>query len=371
MLSGIQTLYAHVDMDAFFVSVELARRPDLCGKPVVVGGGKGKRLGVVAAASYEARVYGIRSGTSILEARRRCPWLIIIYPDHQSYESASRHVMKILRDVTPDVQVLSVDEAVVGLSGILKLWGPPMKIAGMIHRRIEQEVCVPCSIGVARFPLVAKLASKLAKRNGICMILPEQETAFLYDHRISLMPGVGRKTTAYLKYHNVATVGDLVKHAPLFWEKLMLTRAIENPYPKSISSECTLDQDIEDRSEVETTLCKLCRKVVTKMRNHKLKAAGISVRVRYNDFQTFERHRTRQELKYDQRVIQLARELFREADCLDFPVRLVGIRLFNLTVDNGDLPLPSRREDHVTESVCRVMDQVRRKYGTHSLAQGK
>ena len=342
MLNGINSIFAHVDMDSFFVSVELIRHPELRGKPVVVGGGRGSRMGVVAAASYEARAYGVRSGTSILEAKRRCPDLIIVHPNHLLYEAVSRNVMEILREITPDVQVLSVDEAVLDLSGVLRLWGPPMRIADRIHGEIEREVGVPCSIGIARFPLVAKLASKLAKM-----------------------------TTAYLKYLDISTVGELLARAPLFWERLLLTRPVENPFPKSVSSEVTLDRDMKDRKAVLAVLRDLCRKVASRMRRKNLKAGGISVRVRYGDFQAFEQHRTRTELRYDFEVIRQAEELFSLVDCLLLPIRLVGVRLSPLFVDGGSRPLTAGARGYAVAAVYRTMDKVQKKYGRNSLFQGR
>ena len=371
MLNGIDSVFAHVDMDSFFVSVELVRHPELQGKRVVVGGGRGSRLGVVAAASYEARAFGVRSGTSILEAKRRCPDLTIVRPDHLLYETVSRNVMAILREITPDVQVLSVDEAVLDLRGVLRLWGPPMAIADRIHRKIQREAGVPCSIGVARFPIVAKLASKLAKRNGICMLMPRKETAFLRDHRISMMPGVGRMTTAYLNYLDVRTVGELVERAPLFWERLLLTRPVENPFPKSVSSELTLDRDMVDRHGVRAVLRNLCRKVASRMRRKSLKAGGISVRVRYGDFQSFEQHQTRIELRYDFEVIRLAEKLFKLADCLSLPIRLVGVRLAPLSVDEGSRPLGAGPRGQTVAAAYRTIDKVQKKYGRGSLFQGR
>ena len=370
MLNGIDSIFAHVDMDAFFVSVELTRHPELRGKPVVVGGGRGSRMGVVAAASYEARAYGVRSGTSILEAKQRCPGLVIVHPNHLSYEAVSRNVMAILEEITPDVQVLSVDEAVLDLSGVLRLWGAPMRIADRIHQKIQREVGIPCSVGVARFPLVAKLASKLAKRNGICMILPRKETTFLYDHRISLMPGVGRMTTAYLKYLDVFTVGELVEREPLFWERLLLTRPVENPFPKSVSSELTLDRDTVDRKKVLAVLRTLCRKVASRMRSQALLAGGISVRVRYGDFQAFEQRRTRTELRYDFEVIRQAEGLFGLADCLPLPIRLVGVRLSPLFVDGGSRTLATGTRGHAVAAAYRTMDRIQKKYGRGALFQG-
>ena len=354
----------------FFVSAELTRNPHLKGKPVVVGGGRGERLGVVAAASYEVRGYGIRSGTSIMEARKRCSRLIIIPPDHLFYEAMSRRIMAFLREVSPAVQTLSVDEAVVDLQGVLRLWGSPMAVAARIHEGIRREIGVPCSVGVSRFPLIAKLASKLGKRNGICLVLPGHETSFLLDHKLSLLPGVGRMTTAYMDYLQVRTVGDLVRRDPVFWERLMLTRAVENPFPKSISSEQTLDRDMEDRDMVKAILRGLARKITTKMRRYGLKAGGISVRIRYHDFQSVERHLTRQEFRYDRDVTTRAMALFDAADIMDAPIRLAGVRLFNLIPDDGDLPVSCVREDRSLASIYRVMDRVRRKYGRNSLTQG-
>ncbi len=371
MLNGIDSVFAHVDMDAFFVSVELARRPELKGKPVAVGGGRGNRPGVVAAASYEARAFGVRSGISVFEAKRRCSGLVIIRPDHQLYESVSRNVMEILRGITPDIQVLSVDEALLDLKGVLRLWGPPMAIADRIHREIQRETGVLCSIGLARFPLVAKLASKLAKQNGICMIFPGEETAFLYDHRISMIPGVGRTTAAYLKYFNFVTVGELVKGVPLFWERLLLTRPVENPFPKSVSSELTLDRDIQDRKTVREVLRNLCRKAAFRMRNRGLKAGGISVRIRYGDFQSFDRHQTGVELRYDFEVISLAENLFKAVDCLSLPVRLVGVRLAPLSIDAGNRVLTAEPRRHAAVSLYRIMDRVQKKYGPGVLSHGR
>ncbi len=371
MLTGIDSVFAHVDMDAFFVSVELARRPGLKGKAVAVGGGRGSRMGVVAAASYEARNLGVCSGMPVILAKRRCPDLVMIRPDMCLYESVSRKVMSILRMVTPDLQVLSVDEALLDLSGVLRLWGEPMRIADKIHGWIRRELGVPCSIGIARFPLVAKLASKLAKQNGICMISPGEETAFLRGRKISAMPGIGRKTAAYLNYLGIFTMGDLSSRLPLFWERLLLTRPVPNPFPKSVSSERTLDRDAMNRHEVLPVLRELCRKIAFKLRRRGLGAGGVSVRIRYGDFQTVEQHRTRLELRYDVDIIRYAEELFAIADCLPLPIRQVGVRLAPLFAVGEEGRCFSDPSGVSVSAIYRVVDTIREKYGRGVLVQGR
>ena len=196
----------HVDMDAFFVSVELMDRPELAGKPVAVGG---KERGVVSAASYEARTYGVNSAMPVGQAFRRCPQLIMLPPNGARYSAVSKQVMAILRDITPLVEQVSVDEAFLDVSGARRLFGSPVQIAMDLRQRVRTEVGVPASVGIAATKHVAKVASAHAKPDGLLLIPESATTRFLHSLPVGALWGVGEKTRERLEIQGVETVADL------------------------------------------------------------------------------------------------------------------------------------------------------------------
>jgi len=361
VFSFSDSLYCHVDMDAFFVSAEISRNSFLRGKPVVVGGGAGERLGVVAAASYEARSYGIFSGTPIGKAKSLCSDLIVIHPDFDFYSNLSNRIMNTMREVSPDVQELSVDEAVVDITGVLRLWKSPMNIADRIKRLIKENTGLPCTIGIARFPVLAKMCSKMAKPDGILFAIQGQEERLLFDHDISDIPGVGRALSKQFRYFGINTIGQFCKKEPLKWEKMLLTRTVPNLYPKSVSAAMTLDKDCDNRNEVIKTLSFLCSKCGTKLRKYGLTAKYISVVVRYSDFSSFSSHIRIEGLMYDNDIQFYGKKLFKEADSDSLSVRLVGVRLGEFSPYQG-LPVVYDKKIVKNAKVHNVMDKIRIKY---------
>lgn len=361
MLSGMDSLYCHVDMDSFFVSAEISRNLSLKGKPVVVGGGAGARLGVVAAASYEARRFGIFSGTPISEAKSLCRDLIIIHPDFSFYNDLSDKIMNTMTEVSPDVQILSIDEAVVEITGVLKLWKSPMNAASKIKNLIREKTNLPCTVGIARFPVLAKMCSKLAKPDGILYALPGLEERLLYDHNISDIPGIGRSLKKQYRYYGINTVGQFCKRNHLAWEKMLLTRSLSNPFPKSVSASMTLDKDCEIRTEVLRTLNFLCSKCGTKLRKYSLTAKFISVVVRYSDFTSFSSHIRIRNLIFDNDIQYFAKKLFHEADTDILPIRLIGVRLGEFSCYQG-MPVLYDKQTVRNVKVHNTLDKIRNKY---------
>ena len=207
--SNVPTIM-HIDMDAFFVSVEQAINPKLYGKPIIVGGSTGERYGVVCSASYETRNYGVRSGMPLNEALRRCPQAITITPAHTHYIEYSHAIQNILLDFSPLVEMASVDEAYVDLSGTQRFHGKtPSGIADVIRNRIKQELNLPSSCGIATTRIVAKIASGCAKPNGRLWIMPGEERQFLRPLMIEKMPGIGPRCSEVLHGHGITTLGNI------------------------------------------------------------------------------------------------------------------------------------------------------------------
>ncbi|MFG2100482.1 DNA polymerase IV [Micromonospora echinaurantiaca] len=296
----------HVDMDAFFASVEVRRRPELRGRPVVVGG-LGPR-GVVSSASYEARRYGVRSAMPTMRARALCPDAVYLPPDFTQYTAASRAVMQIFRDVTPLVEPLSLDEAFLDVAGARRLFGPPAAIARLIRGRVAAEQGLTCSVGVAPSKFVAKLGSTRAKPDGLLVIPAGRVLEFLHPLPVAALWGVGERAAEALRRLGLNTIGDLAE-APLG----MLRRAVgeasathlhelawgRDPrrvspehVEKSIGAEVTFDADVADPLEIRRALLALAEKVGARLRRAGQVGRTVSLKVRLTDFRTVNRSRT-------------------------------------------------------------------------------
>ncbi|MEV4541036.1 DNA polymerase IV [Micromonospora echinaurantiaca] len=296
----------HVDMDAFFAAVEVRRRPELRGRPVVVGG-LGPR-GVVSSASYEARRYGVRSAMPIMRARALCPDAVYLPPDFTQYTAASRAVMQIFRDVTPLVEPLSLDEAFLDVAGARRLFGPPAAIARLIRERVAAEQELTCSVGVAPSKFVAKLGSTRAKPDGLLVVPAGRVLEFLHPLPVAALWGVGERAAEALRRLGLNTIGDLAE-APLG----MLRRAVgeasathlhelawgRDPrrvspehVEKSIGAEVTFDADVADPLEIRRALLALAEKVGARLRRAGQVGRTVSLKVRLTDFRTVNRSRT-------------------------------------------------------------------------------
>jgi DNA polymerase-4 len=302
--SGCRVL--HVDMDAFFASVEVRRRPELRGRPVVVGG-SGPR-GVVASASYEARRFGVRSAMPGAVARRMCPGAVFLPPDFTAYTEASRAIMSIFKDVTPLVEPLSLDEAFLDVGGAERLFGPPTVIAQLIRRRVADEQRLPCSVGVAATKFVAKLASTRAKPDGLLVVPAKLTLDFLHPLPVAALWGVGERTAETLHRLGLRTVRDVAR-APVPMLRAALGEAAANHLhelawardprrvtpehvEKSIGAETTFDEDVADPAVIRRTLLALATKTAARLRRADQTGRTVAIKVRLADFRTLNRSRT-------------------------------------------------------------------------------
>ena len=334
----------HVDMDAFFASVEVKKRPELRHRPVVVGGG---HRGVVAAASYEARRFGVRSAMPMTQALRLCPRAVVLPPDRAAYQEASAQVMGILRDVTPLVEPLSLDEAFLDVSGARRLHGRPAAIAARIRARVAAELQLTCSVGVAPTKFVAKLASARCKPDGLLVVPAERVLDFLHPLPVTALWGVGARTAEPLHRLGVRTVGDLaatpvdtlrraVGNAAA--EHLSALAVGDDPRPvqpdeveKSISADRTMDTDLTGEADVRQQLLRLAEEVGARVRKRGFGARTVGIKIRFADFRTVTRVRTLESwTDSTAQIYETAVELYRSLR-LDQPrIRLVGVKCENL-----------------------------------------
>ena len=378
----------HVDLDAFFVAVERLHDPSLVGKPVVVGadprGGRGR--GVVAAASYEARVYGIHSAMSISEAYRLCPDAVWLPGRPSLYAKAGRAVRRLFRRVTPAVEPVSIDEAYLDLSGTERLHGPPAVTADRLRRRILDETGLSASLGLATSKVVAKIASELAKPAGFLHVWPGHEAALLSPLPIDRMPGIGPAMRARLHEFNVRTLGDLAGiDAPFLqaafgeWGPLLHDRARgedgvevhEQERPKSVSRETTFDEDTTDLERCEAVLFHLAERAARDLRSHGLTARTVVLKLRYRDFTTITRRTTLATPTDSDRVIAAqARDLFRGAYARRVAVRLLGVGLVNLVDAAPQLDLFAEPRALAWERLVGALDRLRDRWGFDAVRTG-
>jgi DNA polymerase IV len=334
----------HVDMDAFFAAVEIRRRPELRGKPVVVGGA-GPR-GVVSSASYEARRYGVRSAMPGMRARALCPQAIFLPPDFAEYSAASRAVMTIFRDVTPLVEPLSLDEAFLDVAGAQRLLGRPAVIARDIRARVFAEQRLTCSVGVAPSKFVAKLGSTRAKPDGMIVVPAGQVLDFLHPLPVDALWGVGEKAAETLHRLGLNTVGDLAR-APVAMLRAPLgeasaahlhelawgrdpRRVVSEHVEKSIGAEMTFDTDVSDSMIIRRSVLALAEKVGARLRAGGVVGRTVSIKVRLADFKTINRSRTMlTTTDVAREIFEISWALFEALGASD-QIRLIGVRVEGL-----------------------------------------
>jgi DNA polymerase-4 len=378
-------------MDAFFVSVEELFDPSLKGKPVVVGG-KADQRGVVAAASYAARRFGVHSAMPLRTAARLCPSAIFVEGHPDRYRQASRQVFAVLNRFSPQVEMASIDEAYLDLSGTQRLHGPPLQAAHTLHQLIQRETNLNCSLGLASSRLVAKVSSDQAKPNGVLYILPGQEAHFLAPLEVRKIPGVGKKTEIALHQLGIRRVGDLARLGDSLlaehfgkWGLALAGKARgedaggwfdaeigRNDDPKSISHEFTFGEDTADADRLETGLLKLSEMVAKRLREHKLYARTIQLKFRYRDFSTFTRassldHAT----QLDRDIAGAVIKLFRSAWDKRTPIRLLGVYAGSLQQIEGQMNLLEEAETAKLRNVFRSVDHIRDRFGGNSVSLGK
>jgi DNA polymerase-4 len=375
----------HVDLDAFFAAVEQRDRPELRGRPVIVGGSDPTQRGVVSAASYEARAFGVHSAMPLRTAYRLCPQGVFLPVDGRKYQAASREVMAILRRFTPQVQPISIDEAFLDVTGSRALFGDGETIARTIKRTVHDEVGLTASVGVAATKLVEKIGSDLRKPDGLVVVPPGEEAAFLAPLPISRLWGVGEKTAAVLREFGVQTIGDLAALPPDALERrfgkhgaALVERAhgvdadpvATGDRAKSIGHEHTFGHDTADREVIERTLLGMADGVAWRLRAAGLKAATITLKLRDSSFATITRQTTLDvpgdltEPIYEAALVLLRRELHGQR------IRLVGVTASNFR-DREQLSLFGAAEDPKRHQAAEAMDSIRRKYGERAVTRGR
>jgi DNA polymerase IV len=379
----------HVDMDAFFVSVEELFDPSLKGKPVVVGGRPDQR-GVVSAASYAARKFGVHSAMPLRTAYQHCPHAIFVEGHPERYRECSEVVYGVFQQFTPQVSMASIDEAYLDLTGTERLHGPPFAAAHKLHERMKAETQLNCSIGIATSRLVAKVASDQAKPNGILWIVPGAEAAFLAPLDIRKIPGVGKSFEQRLHELGIRQVGDLARLDERFLEekfgKWGLALAGKShgldaggwfdgqigahEDPKSISHEHTFGEDTADGDTLESMLARLSEMVGRRLREHGLFARTVQLKLRYSDFSTYTRaHTIDHGTQIDIELFEEVRALFRRA-WNGGAVRLLGVHAGSLVHDEGQLNLLDGGRSERWRKALTAADRLRDKFGETSVAMG-
>jgi DNA polymerase-4 len=370
----------HVDLDAFFASVEQLDNPALRGHPIVVGGVPPGR-GVVASCSYEARQYGIRSAMPAAEASRRCPHVVFVAPRMQRYAERSRRVMRVLRSFSPDVQPISIDEAFVDLSGTERLHGPPQEAAAALRARVAAELGLTITVGGATGRYVAKLASAAAKPDGLLIVPPGEESAFVATLRLEDLWGVGGSTVARLHAAGIHTVAALAERTPASLEATLGSGAARFlhlaargrepgagrlwPRRRSVSAERTFAADSADPTRLNRALLGLAHRVMQRMLEHSLSGRTVTIKYRHADFNTFSARRSLE------RPIASAAELYDVARALLYrrwngttPLRLLGCGVADVKASGYEqAELFARRYDRERQIEAALLDLRRRDKG--------
>lgn len=378
---------AHIDMDAFYASVERLDDPALEGKPVIVGGSS--QRGVVSAASYEARRYGIHSAMPIFQAKRLCPHGVFLPVRMQRYVEVSRVVMGCLGEFSPLVEQVSVDEAYVDLTGTDRIFGPPEDTARTIKRRIHDATALTCSVGLSTSKLLAKIASDMDKPDGLTIIPPDRVLSFLRELPIGKVPGIGEKSEEELTKLGVSLIGDLrrfereflVERFGRFGERLIrISRGeVDSPVvpytaPKSISGEVTLEEDTDDPAVIKRILLAQSDRVARRLRKEGFRGRTVTMKLKRDDFTSITRSSTLE------RPVHLADAIYREAaklldgERLKRRVRLVGIGVGKLEPadESGQLPLFDGRgaREEKMERAERAMDEITDRFGHGAVKRG-
>ncbi|XVX18818.1 DNA polymerase IV [Actinomycetota bacterium] len=372
----------HVDMDAFYASASLLSRPELVGTPVIIGGGN---RGVVLSATYEARRFGVTSAMPMGRARRLCPQATVIRPDHELYSQISKAVMATFASITPIVEPLSLDEAFLDVSGAVRRLGPPAQIAQQIRDAVHDEQGITCSVGVAPTKFVAKLASGLAKPDGLVVVPVDEVVPFVQQLPVGALWGVGDRTEEALLRLGLHTVADIA-HTPvetlrrglgdamgtqlheLSWARD--PRRVEPVHrEKSIGADETFPYDVDDPAYIHRELLRLSDRVAARLRSAGMMGRTVSIKVRFADFTTITRSKTlRDPTDVSRDILATARALYDALGLQRARIRLVGVRVEGL-VDAERAPIQGLLDepDHGWREADRAIDRASRRFGAGSV----
>jgi len=375
----------HVDMDAFFVSVELLERPELRGKPVIVGGQPNQR-GVVTSASYEARKFGVHSAMPLRTAGRLCPHAVYLDGHHAKYSEWSDRVATTLAKFSPIVEMVSIDEAYLDLSGTERLHGPPLAATDKLLRTITRTTGLPCSGGLAATRLVAKVASDQAKPQGLLWVPSGSEARFLAPLSVRKIPGIGKVTERALRALSIETVDQLAaqpleKLEKVFgqWGTALYRKArggdsyefVIDAEPKSISHNHTFGEDTDDTVALSAMLSHLSQKACKRLREAGLAARTLTLTIRYTGFDTYTRSKTLSEpTQLDADISAVFQSLFLQHRNYRRKIRLLGVSLSGLTHGAGQLDLLSAERRAKLEKLTRATDHLRDRFGFASVQFG-
>ena len=377
----------HVDMDAFFVSVEELFDPSLKGKPVVVGGQRNER-GVVSAASYAARKFGVHSAMPLRTAAKLCPQAIFVDGHPERYRECSEKVFKVLTAFSPQVEMASIDEAYLDMTGTARLHGPPLRAAHKLHQRMKEETLLNCSIGIGSSRLIAKVSSAQAKPNGVLWIVPGEEARFLAPLDVREIPGVGKVMEKHLHEIGIRKIADLAKLEESELEQrfgkwgLALAGKARGEdaggwfdsevgareEAKSISHEHTYNEDTADANQLEATLMRLSEMVGRRLREANLYARTIQLKLRYKDFTTITRaHSRTQPTQIDGEIFEEVRALFRKNWKQGSEVRLLGVHVSSFEAQPEQIGLLGESRDKRWHDALAAADRLRDRFGESSV----
>ena len=377
-----RTSILHVDMDAFFVSVELRSRPELRGRPVIVG--FPSERSVVLSASYEARGVGVKSAMPMAVAMRLCPTAVILEPRHHLYYEVSAELMRMFETITELVEPLSVDEAFLDVGGAIRRLGPPVEIAKLIRRKVSEDLGITASVGIAANKFVAKIASTRCKPDGLLMIEADRTVEYLHSLPVKALWGVGAKTAEVLARLGIRTVADVAATPPAALRKILgasgehvhrLSMGLD-PRPvtparleKSIGAEETFAVDTFDDALLHRELLRLSHRTATRLRASGMLARTVALKLRYADFSTVTRSKTvHTPVDSAQLVYQVASQLLASLGARPMSVRLIGVRLEQLEPAGGAaLQLSLDRRDDNWRSAEQALDEVSRKFGSKTV----
>jgi DNA polymerase IV len=377
----------HVDMDAFFVSVEELFDPSLKGKAVVVGGQRNER-GVVSAASYAARKFGVHSAMPLRTAAKLCPQAIFVDGHPERYRECSEKVFSVLTAFSPQVEMASIDEAYLDMTGTARLHGPPLRAAHKLHQRMKEDTRLNCSIGIGSSRLVAKVSSAQAKPNGVLWIVPGEEAQFLAPLDVRAIPGVGKVMESHLHELGIKQVGDLARLEESELEKrfgkwgLALAGKARgedaggwfdsevgaDTDAKSISHEHTYNEDTADATQLEATLMRLSEMVGRRLREAKLHARTLQLKLRYRDFTTITRaHTLPIATQLDGEIFDQVRTLFRKNWKQGLQVRLLGVHASSFEARPEQINLLEGGRQQRWKDALAAADRLRDRFGESSV----